>query len=263
MKRTYYIKTMILLGASFLAASCSIKEDRSPCPCWLDMDITSCAEHSNEVTLAAWNNDNLFKETVSVAEHSDVYERPVSKGMVSTAAFCGLSESSLSGSRIIIPEGMQADRLKAHAAVVDCTGESARDIVELYRQFATVYLSIKSQEQRVNPYEAHISGEICGIDLRGLSPVEGGFSFSPEKDSEGKWTFRLPRQKEDSKLTLSMLFGGEVADQMPLSEWINDSGYSWQDRDLKDIYIGVDYAAGKVTVVIEGWGEGDTYDIRL
>ena len=56
---------------------------------------------------------------------------------------------------------------------------------------------------------------------------------------------------------------GEPKDELSLDEWIAKSGYSWLDKDLKDIYINVDYAVGKVSVVIQGWADGESFDIIL
>lgn len=263
MTRNIYNRIAIILTAAMAAASCSVKEDRTPCPCWLDIDITSCAEHAREVTLAGWNGTRVFSEKVAVADYPDVYETTVTKGMVTSTAFCGLRESTLDSSRILIPEGKQADQIRAHASLVDCTGESARDKVELCRQYATVYLSMKGEEDVPNPYEIEIVTDICGIDITSLSPVKGAFRFAPQSDGDGVWIFRLPRLKEDTPVTARMLLEGSLVDELPLDSWIRQTGYSWLERDLKEIYIGVDYAAGKVSVTVQGWDEGESIDIII
>ena len=257
------LKAISLLAALISAAACSIKEDRSPCPCWLDIDITSCSGHTEEVTVAGWSQDNLFCEKVAVADYPDAYEATVSRGMVTSTAFCGLDNSTLEGSRIIIPEGSQSDPIRAHSVLVDCTGESARDRVELYRQYATVHLSMKGGDDSSGQYDARVIGDICGIDIVDLSPVAGSFTHLPEKDSDGTWIFRLPRQNEDTRIRAELIRDGVVVDELPLHEWIRQTGYSWLERDLKDIYIGVDYGQGKIAITIQGWAEGETLDIIL
>lgn len=263
MKRINYIKTATVLAASILAASCSIKEDRRPCPCWLDMDISGCASQTTELTLSAWNTENLFSDKVAVADYPDAYERAVAKGMVSTSAYCGLNEGIVQGSRIIIPEGRQSDMLRVHSNLVDCTGEFARDSVQLYRQYATVFLSMEDDNAKEALKVMEVRGEVCGIDYVTLEPVDGKFSYRTQAGDDGVWAFRLPRQNEGSRLRLVTFADGVEKDSLPLDEWIAKSGYSWLDKDLKDIYINVDYAVGKVSVVIQGWIEGEYIDIRL
>ena len=263
MKKTNHIKAMMLLYAVVGAVSCSIKEDRSPCPCWLDIDISGCAPLTKEVTLTAWDSDRIFTHKVSVADYPQAYETTVSKGMVSTSAYIGLSESSLQGRHIIIPEGSQADRIRVHASLVDCTGEEAADSVVLYRQYANVYMSLVQEEADHPDYSMEVRGEICGIDIFSLTPVRGAFRHTSQADNEGIWSFRLPRQTEDSKLTLVAFLEGKELEEFPLDEWIASSGYSWLDQDLKDIYINVDYVAGTVSIVIQGWQEGESTDLIL
>lgn len=263
MKRMNYIKAAALLATTLAAASCSIKEDRRPCPCWLDMDITGCASHTTEISLSAWGTENLFSDKVSVADYPDVYERTVTKGMVATSAYCGLSESMVEGSRIIIPEGKQSDMLKVHTNIIDCTGEFARDSVQLNRQYATVFLSMDDERAHEALRVMEVRGEVCGIDYVTLEPVEGKFSFMTQADDDGVWQFRLPRQNEGNDLKLITFADGQEKDSLPLDEWIAKSGYSWLDKDLKNIYINVDYAVGKVSVVIQGWVEGEYIDIKL
>ena len=263
MNRFINIKAIAMLTAAITTASCSIKEDRTPCPCWLDIDITSCAEHTNEVTLAGYNGSRLFSETVAVADYPNTYEAVVTKGMVTSTAVTGLKESTIEGSKILIPEGSESEQIRAHSVLVDCTGESAMDKVELHRQYATVHLSMKGKDEEVNPYDLRIIGDVCGIDITTLSPVSGAFQFSPKKDSDGTWIFRLPRQNEDTRIRAELLLDGSVLDLLPLHEWIRQTGYSWVERDLKEIYIGVDFGQCSVSVSIQGWNEGESLDIRI
>lgn len=263
MNRFVNIKAIAMLTAAITAASCSIKEDRTLCPCWLDIDITSCAEHTREVTIAGWNGSRLFLEKIAVADYPDVYQTTVAKGMVTSTAFSGLMEGRSEGGCILIPEGSQSDPIRAHSALVDCTGESATDKVELYRQYATVHLSMKGEDVKANPYDLRIIGDVCGIDITTLSPVAGAFRFTPEADPDGTWIFRLPRQDEDTRIRAELILDGSVVDHLPLYEWIRQTGYSWIERDLKDIYIGVDFGQGTVSVTIQGWDEGESLNIRL
>ena len=56
---------------------------------------------------------------------------------------------------------------------------------------------------------------------------------------------------------------GAPKDDLPLDEWIAKSGYSWLDKDLKDIYINVDYAKAEVSITIKGWDEGISFKVEI
>ena len=129
-------KTLIIMAAALtLAASCSIKEDRSPCPCWLSIDLSRCSQ--NSVTVAAWGEDEIFSERVAVQDYqeADSYEKTVPKGYVYTSVITGEREMKRSGARLIIPTGHDADSVYAHASTVECFGEFAQDTAVLHNVY--------------------------------------------------------------------------------------------------------------------------------
>lgn len=258
------IKTAAIAAASAALISCSVKEDRTHCPCYLGLDITSAAQHSSELSLSAWNpSGEIFSERVSVSDYPDFYERAVPKGMVTAVAFCGLDRSTVQGRKVMIPEGAQSDMLKVHSRMLDCTGEETRDSVILCRQYATVHLSVSRPTGEPFPYEMKVVGDVCGIDLVTLEPIKGAFSFMTVPDADGTRLFRLPRQGEGSRAELSVLLEGRETDRLPLHEWIARTGYSWLDRDLKDIYVTMDFAMTHVSVTVQGWDSDETLDIVI
>jgi hypothetical protein len=256
-------KTMAAAALAIIVTSCSVKEDRTPCPCWLGIHITPSLEHSRDLTVSAWDQDRIFAQTVSVADYPDEYEHTVPKGHVTVAAYCGRRTSAEEGGRIIIPHGCESDPVWAHLSLVDCTGEFARDTVQMCKQWATVHLKIENTSEDRYPYSLAVVSDVCGIDLRDLSPISGPFRYGLELDSDENCSFRLPRQRDDSRAVITVSSDGERLDDLPLYQWIEATGYSWHDRNLKDIYIGVDYVRAEVTIVIQGWAEGESYEITL
>lgn len=260
MNRIYLITAML---TAFILSSCSVKEDRTPCPCWLGIDITPSKVYSKDVTLSGWNEGRIFSHTVSIADYSSSYEQTVPKGHVNVAAYCGRKESTEEGGRIIIPLGYDSDPIRAHLRLVDCHGEFAHDTLTMCKQWATVHLKIENSSDDQYPYSLSVESDICGIDIRDLSPIRGAFSYDLTLDSQESCSFRLPRQRDDSRAVIVTYSGGDKLDELPLYQWIEESGYSWHDKDLKDIYIGVDYVRAQVSIVIQGWDEGDSYEVRL
>lgn len=256
-------KTMAAAALAIIMTSCSVKEDRTPCPCWLGIDISPSMEHSRDLTVSAWDEGRIFSQTVSVADYPDSYEHTVPKGHVTVSAYCGRKMSSEEGGRVIIPYGWDSDPIMAHQRLVDCTGEFAWDTVDMCKQWATVYLKIENTSEEKYPYSLAVVSDVCGIDLRDLSPVSGPFRCALELDSDENCSFRLPRQRDDSRAVITVSSGDETLDDLPLYQWIEATGYSWHDRNLKDIYIGVDYVRAEVSIVIQGWAEGESYEITL
>ena len=258
-------KTLIIMAAALtLAASCSVKEDRSPCPCWLSIDLSRCT--SSSVTVAAWGEEEIFSERVAVQDYleADSYEKTVPKGYVNTSVITGERDMRRSAARLVIPLGHDADSIYAHASSVECLGEFAKDTAELHKQFARVFMSVEIPQGHDYPYTFKASSDVCGMDMRDLSPVEGEFRIDLTLDEENICMFCLPRQKENGgNLRLLIYQGDEVIETIPLAEWINRMGYNWLKKDLEDIYIGVDYAKAEVSISIRGWDDGYSFKVEI
>jgi hypothetical protein len=258
-------KTFIILAVALACAcACSIKEDRNPCPCWLSIDFRWCAD--DMVTVSAWGRDEIFSERVATEDYQspNYYERTVPKGYVSTSVVRGERDMVRNGARLIIPYGHDADSIYAHAGIVGCFEEFATDTVFLHKQFARVFMSMDVPQGHDYPYTFKVCSDVCGIDLRDLSPVEGLFEIDLRLDKDNICVFCLPRQKtRGGALSLPIYQGDELIETIPLAEWINCMGYDWQKKDLEDIYIGVDYAKAQVSILIKGWEEGYSFKVEI
>ena len=257
-------KTLIILAALLSLAACSIKEDRTPCPCWLSIDFTKVPQQN--VNVAAWGDSELFSERIAVKDYleAESYEKTVPKGYVYTSVVSGERDMQRSGARLTIPLGHDADSIYAHAASVECLGEFAKDTAQLHKQFARVFVSVEIPQGHDYPYTFSACSNVCGMDMRDLSPIEGEFRYDLTIGEDNICMFCLPRQKEDgSELRLLIHDKGEVIETIPIAEWIDKMGYNWLKKDLEDIYIGVDYAKAEVSITIKGWDEGISFKVEI
>ena len=56
--------------------------------------------------------------------------------------------------------------------------------------------------------------------------------------------------------------GDRLISSIPLGEQIALMQYDWQEANLKDIYLGVDYAEATVEISIQGW-KSDEFEIII
>lgn len=241
--------------AGVLLNSCSIKEARTDCPCWLDMDITETLDLGHKIVLSAFGAgaEPEFADTVATALYPDYYERKVRKGKYVTSAFLGSVYSIRSGNILSFPAGSQADSLWAYRGEVDCTGESAFDRVVLHRQFAKVHIKIEEGYRKDYPYAFVVKSNVNGIDLLTLNPARGEYRFAPKLSAEGVAAFNLPRLFPDSPIAMEIYNGRELVTTIPLDEIIRTGGYNWLAEDLEDIWIGVDYSRSEFRVSVRDW----------
>lgn len=260
----YYRKSFIIsLAAAMAVCSCSIKEDRWPCPCWLVFQSAgeTPLPESGAFTVTVFPEGSSIEEkTAQVSWQSlqdNTYDVSVSKGYKVINSIMGISKQTLSGSDVIISEGMQADSLYSFSSRVECLGEEAMVPVRMDKQYATVFLRMENDSDSY-PFDLRVRGEVNGMSLLTLEPHFGRFSLDCTPFAGGnEFRFRLPRQK-DGSLVLElrekgMEPGSSPLETIPLGQYIIESGFDWTKASLDDIYIGVDYARAGIRITVGDW----------
>ena len=240
--------------------ACSIKEDRGPCPCYLQVTFTD-PDAAGEALMLGWDDDRLFRDKVRIEEARPYWTKPVRKGTLFLSACTGMDESFPEGRQMRIPPGTQADSLYAWSEEVDATGDLAYAKVSFRKQFATVFLDIRKPAEVVRSCQFLVEGNSCGFDLLDFSPVNGTFRFAPvPRAGEEIVTFRVPRQG-DTGLSVTIRPEGAAPARFPLGEYIDRLGYSWKTEELQDIYVAVDLVRGLVDVRVADWEEGTVFPL--
>ena len=239
------MRRRIMMGILGLVAlvSCSVKEDRGDCPCYLTVD----AERT--VSVDGWfGTRSLFNV------NGGFVDRQVPRGIVDIVASHG---------RFSVPEGQQMDSLFARRIPVDTDGESAYARVTLCKNFATIELDFKDEDDGRTDYDLLATGTISGVDARSLNPVEGSFSFVPEPNTDGRgYAFRVPRQKDETlKLLLSK--DGNTVETIDLGHLIAKTGFDWKAESLGDIAILCDLPAHTFTITVKEWEGPVTFEITI
>lgn len=234
-----------LLGLVALA-SCSVKEDRSDCPCWL----TVIADDG--VSVSGW----FGSITLFSAHMGRIEDYLVPRGSIELVASYG---------NFITPVGEQMDRLFAQRQNVNTWGETAKASVELCKNYATVEVDFKDEDDGHTGYDLLVSGTVCGADSRTLEPIEGVFRCVPiPKTGSGErgYEFRVPRQK-DKSLILTLSYLGNVVETIDLGYLIAKSGFDWSAESLGDVSIIADIPAMTFLVTIKEWEGPVSFSITI
>ena len=232
-----------MLSMTILLASCSVKEDRSDAPCW----ITVRAQKTT--TLSAWYGSQRILDN----HQGGLEDHMVPRGTVELVASDG---------EFIVPEGQQMDELYAQLIRLDTDGESAYAGVELKKQFATVFLEFKEEDDGRTGYDLLVTGTVSGADSHTLKPMEGRFRCVPEESPDRGYRFRAPRQKDES-LTLLLQIDGVTVEEIPLGALIRKAGFNWTAESLGDVSILADLPAHTFTITVMEWEGPVTFDITI
>ena len=297
-----FLFVMWMVGMLFLS-SCSIKEDRDGCPCWMTVEMPGQAGYDGEkvgqdgrspvgagddrcVVLRLRGNSDEdavdYEYQVTEAVRVDVgaleYEVPRGSVGVSAVAFgneipvrAGYDEKAAGydGDEIRVPVGEQMDSLYGFFKMYHTRCESVLCDVELHKEFCTVSFTL-SEDGYSSPYDIEVWGNVAGVSAWDLMPLDGDFRFAPSLEN-GVYQVRVPRQVDNS-LELVMLeipgqvgYDGErvVVDRLPLGEYIARSGYDWTAEDLDDVNVALDLEMQQVMITVSGWDGVVVMDIVI
>lgn len=250
----------ILLIGLLLPASCSVREDRTACPCQLEIDISEFAACGHFASVAFWEGPNACREE---ARTDSRFIRSVQKDVFDASVWWGARADRLSGSRLIVPQGAQPDSLQAFRTRLDCLGETCTAVAVPHRQHARVTLKVQTEPDTRYPYVFYAESDYCGIDLRDLSPVRGGLVYPLRQTAEDTFVFDLLRQGADTKVVIGIYDEKQRADELPLWDWMRAADYDWEATDLEDMTIYLDYVRQKVRIVISSWHEGEVVEADI
>ena len=276
------------MAGMLLLSSCSVKEDRSGCPCWMTVEMPDMVGHDGGqvdnddcVVLRLRGNsdedevDYSYQVTESVRVDAEVLEYEVPRGSVGVSVIempdrVGYDRIvGYDGDEIRIPVGEQMDSLYGYFRMFYTRCESVLCDVELHKEFCTVSFTL-GDEGYVSPYDLEVWGNVAGVSAWDLMPLEGDFRFAPSPE-DGVYRVRVPRQL-DASLELVMLempdqagHDGEraVVDRLPLGEYIARSGYDWAAEDLADVHIALDMEKQQVMITVSDWDGVVVMDIVI
>ena len=286
------------MAGILLLSSCSVKEDRSGCPCWMTVDLSKVAESrwksperqssteyqmvtkslesrqhiAESVVLRLRGNsdedevDYAFKMTETVNTEVGALEYEVPRGSVGVSVI-GMPDrvghdgiAGYDGDEIRIPVGEQMDSLYGFFRMFYTRCESVLCDVELHKEFCTVSFTL-GDDGYISPYDLEVWGNVAGVSPWDLMPLEGDFRFAPSQE-DGVYRVRVPRQVDNS-LELVMLEDSEIVDRLPLGEYIARSGYDWAADDLADVHIALDMEKQQVMIKVSGWDGVVVMDIVI
>lgn len=254
----FMITALAVLGVY----SCTVKEDRTVCPCLLEVIFPEKVADFGRVLLKGWITDEVFSDEMTLVGKQDTYKRRVPRTMIHFSAVTGLTQCKQQGHVITVPEGSQCDSLYGYIDYVDCTGETASTEVYFHKQFATVTIQIINESFPVQDYSFVVSSGSSGLDMLSLKAVAGQFKHQLELEDERRMVFRLPRQGDDSLMLLVTHVSGDSI-KYPLGQFICDTGYDWNATDLKDIFITIDISRNQVTIGVAGWENAAEYELSM
>ena len=239
--------TFWVLVAVMVAVSCSVKEDRGDCPCYLELDCSELDRAFVDVEGVAERFS--FGDLIRAEEYGSLHEYQVPRGELRLIINGIIGKMIVWDSRFLPWEGQQMDSLFARSVLLDTRCDGVREVLRLNKQFATVTLAFAGGEDGC---EVVFRGNVCGVDPLKLEPYPGPFRFTSRADPAGEFSVRVPRQLDDS-LVAEVYRDGHYVETVPVGVLIERAGFDWTSEDLGDVRIEADLPAGAFSVTVMDW----------
>lgn len=249
---------VLLALFGFGAFSCTVKEDRSDCPCLLALDLRDVpAVLPTGFFPVGWSvAQGAFSDsgTLSAEDCAGIFHVVVPRGGVQVYAVAG--DEGLFHEGIDIPPGHGCPPVWLWSAYVDARGETAAATVRLRKEHCLLTIRVRGMPAP-RDYRMVVEGVVGGCDGAGR-PKEGPFRCEPQTiDTEqDAFVACLPRQR-DASLLLRIedrhAAGTEPLRTFALGHAMAAAGYDWTAPDLEDLSLELDFAASTLTFRSDRW----------
>ena len=252
-------RILCLIPLVLSLCSCSVKEDRSVCPCELAIRPAEPLRTEGRVLVSVIQDGSVVKQGMLTRQdfENGRCRMTVPRKMSVLTVFTGITEMDAAGGRLLgIRSLHECDEVYSCMEPADLDCEKYDCTVLLHKNFARLALLVLGMPEGG---ELRVKGSVSGYDLMNLDPSQGAFACAP-CEGMGIWSLRLPRQRDDS-LLLEIFSGGVLIDTVPLGKLIEAGGYSFDEEDLRDMSVTVNLSARDAMIKIAGWEQGESYSI--
>ncbi|MBQ9463399.1 MAG: hypothetical protein IJU68_07070 [Bacteroidales bacterium] len=245
----------ILCITAFVAmCACSVKENRSGCPCELLVKPSAPLETDGRVLISVMQGGNVVKQGML---DKDDFEKGkcrllVPRGPASVTVFTGItSMNTLQGRRLDIRYENSCDEVYSSSEEAYLQTDTCVCSVDMHKNYANLYLTVLGRPEGAT---MSVYGTVRGYEVSDAVPYLGAFNSAPEPRGGNLYHTRLPRQLDDG-LLLYVSYGKTVMRKVPIGKLIDTSGYRFDDENLMDISLTVDLDKSYAFIEVAPWRE--------
>ena len=265
-----YLSTFfVAIAVTTALVSCSIKEDRAECPCWLTLNYDSLIRTFDytRALVTVVSNQVVVQENVDILPLEGIgseYSVPRRENI----AACAVGHENLwwSGDTLTVPTGLEWGKVFLDAQHVDCSGDLAYAAFNVHKEYCQInFILVGLNDTSTYPFDIRVRANCNGIRMRDRKPVHGAFTAyaQPENTAE-LFRVRIPRQ-EANEMTMDLLYKNpdheytedDLLTTFDLGKAFSSVGYNWGKEDLDDMYISVDFVLGTYSIKIVPWSEDE------
>lgn len=265
-----------------LGSGCSIREDRSGCPCRVTIDLSGFdRDRFSFLGVTAVSADGfcydrmLYGDDIPGILTFHVPKGPILLDMITeegnkypygflpygTSHDDGMPSSGASGDSeyYIVGKGEDCPPVYMQTVSADMSGDMYCAVADLRKSYCRITVRLLSGEGE--GFGLEFRGNVCGYGLSG-SPLGGDFIYFSDIVPGGTCSLSVPRQSDGSLVMVVSDDDGEQR-EFPLGEYILACGYDWSAESLDDIEVVLDYVKTEIVFKVRDWEKIFQFDIVI
>lgn len=244
--------------------ACTVMEDRQECPCNVTVRTDGYLHngHRGDLVLSAFVSQMPLKTHIRQSvkledfiQGKTIVQIPKGWFNISMVGGGNVNMKYERDTLLLIPLGNQSDSVCAFSKECFAGKDDDYLVVEgaLDKQFCSIDINLKNQNGKDIDASLKITGNVDGINIMSLAPHSGEFMYLIPHNGSGKYSVRVPRQRDNS-LTLNIEIDGLMKDVIPLGILMDELGYSWGTLSLDDFKLTLEFNNIDMTVSVCDWG---------
>lgn len=245
----------MLAASALMLQGCSVKEDRTECPCYLDVTLLRQAGDyfpHDKAWCSIWadGTENITEHVFEpVIGNDGTFSCTVRKNPSTAVAVTNIKPEN---QKITAPAGEQMGRLYASLRDVECLADETGVEIDVFgKHYVNVIFRLNDD---AIPFREDLTitldGPYDGLSLPSMTPHLGAFSCSSRFNVNGETTLRIPPQGGPG-LKAGIRLGTNPPVTMDLYVVMLEAGFDWESRSFGDfeIELGMNNVIGTVDVL--------------
>lgn len=251
--RHFCYMVLLLLAA----LSCSVKEIREDCPCYLGLTVTSQSDtifQNGKAWCGIFNGDGSPSEG-SILTEMDVRDTTVFYGIDPRRTVSAVvSNREIVAGKVVVPLGSEMTRLFAFRQDFVCTPEFVDGVIDSQdKQYCTLDIHLTEAAMPFAPQLViRIDAPYNGTSFPSMEAHFGEFQCRAVFDVDGRVSIRIPRQGGEGARLIVRKANAFTA-TYDLYADMAMSGYDWNGASMEDFSFPVGLNSITGTIEILDW----------
>lgn len=245
--------------------SCSIKEDRSPCPCYLNLNVDQMVQKPDytEGIITVMTSDRIVEQSrVTLSDYEEVgYDVTVPRKTIHSMVAVGHDDLWWNSDTLLAAANLEWGPVMLAKETSICDGDDKFLNMDFHKEYCRInFILVGVIDVEGYPFDIRVRANSNALRMRDGMPVNGNYNAYASPLNTGMHTVLVPRQKDDGMI-VDILVHSETHEytsedyvfSLELGKSLDKQGYRWDKQDLDDVYLNIDIVKATCSVLVVPW----------